>query len=174
MAKVIAIAIGGGLLVSGLGAYLYFAPYLALRSMRNAAQAGDAAELSSYVDFPAVRESLKATVSRKMGDVAQGTGNPLALLGAAFANTLADPLVDVLVTPTNLALVLNGVNPQANGAAPSTPQPTDVDPETTAHYDGLSDFVVTVTNRSFPSQPIGLVLHRSGLVAWKLSAITLP
>jgi hypothetical protein len=156
-----------------IGTWVYFTPHLALRSMRSAAEAGDGAALSGYVDFPAVRESLKTTVNGKVASVAQGTNSPLALFGAAFASALVSPMIDAFVTPESLALILNGVKPEPGGSV-RVALPAEKDVETTERYGDLSTFLVTVKTKGSTGEPIGLVLRRSGLVFWKLSALTFP
>jgi hypothetical protein len=160
------------LLIAG-GVWIYFTPFLALRSMRSAAEAGDGAALSGYVDFPAVRESLKTTVSGRVASATQGVDNPLAMLGAAVASALANPMIDALVTPESLALILRGVKPEPGGAA-RVALPSESDVETTESYGDLNTFFVTVKTKGSPTAPIGLVLKRSGLASWKLSALTFP
>jgi hypothetical protein len=166
----------GIVLLIAIGAWVYYTPYLALRSMRSAAEAGDGAALSGYVDFPAVRESLKTTVNAKVASVAsaaQDTGNPLGMFGAAFASALVSPMIDTFVTPESLALILNGVKPEPGGSV-KVALPSEKDVETTTRYDGPSTFLVTVKTKGSSAEPIGLVLRRGGLVSWKLSALTFP
>jgi len=43
-----------------LGVGVFFSPHLAMYSIKSAANDGDAQKLASYVDFPAVKENLKA------------------------------------------------------------------------------------------------------------------
>lgn len=60
MKKLIGLAVAA-LLVGG-GAYAG-SPYLAASNLKDAAISGDADQLESQVDFPAVRESLKSQIS---------------------------------------------------------------------------------------------------------------
>jgi hypothetical protein len=50
------IAIGALLVILGAGFFLM--PYLTVSNMKAAAQNRDAATLSSYIDYPALRESV--------------------------------------------------------------------------------------------------------------------
>lgn len=166
-------ALGTVLLVAA-GTWLFFAPHLAVRSMKAAAEAKDGAALSSHVDFPAVRESLKQGFG---GKIAAATAplqdNPLVAFGAAVASTLADPMIDVLVTPESLALMLKGDMPERAAALVAVAAP-GADLETTMGYDGLSSFVFTVKRKGSAGRPIGFVMTRSGAFSWKLSAVRLP
>ena len=163
----------GVVLLIAFGVWVYFTPFLALRSMRSAALAGDGAALSGYVDFPAVRESLKTTVNDKVASVTQGVNNPLGMLGAAFASALANPMIDTFVTPQSLALILSGVKPDPGGAARVT-LPSENDVEMTESYGDVNTFLVTVKTKAGANAPIGLVLKRRGLASWKLSALSFP
>jgi len=40
--------------------WFYFTPHLAVSGMRSAAEANDAEKLSDYVNFPALKENLRA------------------------------------------------------------------------------------------------------------------
>jgi hypothetical protein len=86
------IAIAAALLTALAGAGWWFgSPWWTLWRMREAAEAGDARALESYIDFPAVRASTKAQLGPRLGS-----------LGAA----LARPAVDALVSPAALRLAL--------------------------------------------------------------------
>lgn len=161
------------LLAIGFGAWLYFTPQLALASMRDAAAARNAGELSSYVDFPAVRESLKVVVQSKMAAVAKDPTNPLLALGASLAAGFADPVIDNLVTPQSLALMLSGVPPTMLASGAETSSPASM-VETTTRYDGLNTYVATVRRKDWPWPPVELEMRREGLASWKLAAIRLP
>ena len=46
-----------------MGGGFYATPYIALHNMQQAAQAKDAAALNEYIDYPAVKESLKLSMN---------------------------------------------------------------------------------------------------------------
>lgn len=161
------------LVLVGSGVWLYFTPQLALASMRDAAQARNAGDLSSYVDYPALRASLKLTAQAKVAAVAQDPTNPLLALGASVAGAFVDPLIENLVTPQSLALMLSGVPPSMLGSANEGSTPESM-METTGRYDGLNTYVATVRRKDWPWPPVELEMRRSGLSTWKLSAIRLP
>jgi hypothetical protein len=171
MRKVVALCALVFWLSVGGAAWVYFSPQWTLSKMRDAAAARNATELSQYIDFPSVRESLKASVSRKLGGVASALPAGLAALAAGVTNTLADPVIDYMVTPDSLALLLSGVAPGVDGQ-PAAAAPTS-DFKTTTSYDGWSTYVVSIKHDQMP-WPVELRLHRDGLTSWKLSSITLP
>ena len=43
-----------------IGASWYWSPFLAIKQMQSAAKVGDADTFNDYVDYPRLRESLKA------------------------------------------------------------------------------------------------------------------
>lgn len=49
-----------------VGTVIYASPYYTVYQMKQAAQCHDAQALNDYVDFPALRQSLKATIDRKL------------------------------------------------------------------------------------------------------------
>lgn len=186
-------------LVAAFG-FLYASPYLALNSLKRAADARDADTVNQFVDFPALRDSLKQQVTgvltRRLD--MHNNGNPLAALGAMIGVALIGPLVDAYATPDGVAALLNGIPPRgepgerppapvaaqnAPGDAPepSAPapngnasrQPTPPQPpQTTAAYRGINEFVVTYQHGVGDTR-YSAILRREGLLTWKLAAVGL-
>ena len=185
--------------IAALG-FGYASPYMALNSLKRAADARDAQTVNQYVDFPALRESLKQQVTALLArrlDV-KSNGNPLAALGAMIGVALIGPLVDSYATPDGVAALLNGIPPRGEPGErppppPSTPQPADAapaqqpqpqppaakdtpsppqPPQTTAGYRGLNEFVVTYQHGVGDTR-YAAILRREGLFSWKLAAVDL-
>ncbi|MGF6722561.1 hypothetical protein P3T43_001908 [Paraburkholderia sp. GAS41] len=188
-------------IVAVLG-YAYASPYLALDRLKRAADARDAQTVSEYVDYPALRESLKEQIggllTRRIE--ARASGNPLAALGAMIGVALIGPLVDAYATPDGVAALLNGMpprgdlhqrpptaqdasaNPSAGGAdsapAPAAPAPATPStappqpPQTTAGYRGINEFAVTYQHGVGDAR-YSAILRREGLFSWKLAAVDL-
>ena len=157
-------------------------PYLAVHEMRAAARVHDAAKLGSYVDFAALRESLKTGVHAKLlGRERNENGDPTPAnaMGAAVAGALLGPMVDVLITPESLSRLLQGQKPAAAaaggllGASSDKPSPTE-SIETHFGYEGLNNFVFSVKKKGTDDEPVDLVMHREGLFSWKLAELRLP
>ncbi|TDY26385.1 DUF2939 family protein [Paraburkholderia sp. BL6665CI2N2] len=109
--------------IAALG-FAYASPYIALNNLKRAADARDAQTVNQYVDFPALRESLKEQVAglltRRLG--AHSNGNPLAAIGAMIGVALIGPLVDAYATPDGVAALLNGMPPRGDpGERPPAP-----------------------------------------------------
>jgi hypothetical protein len=116
--------------VSVLG-YGYASPYLALDRLKRAADERDAQTVSEYVDYPALRESLKEQVAGLLTRriQARANGNPLAALGAMIGVALIGPLVDAYATPDGVAALLNGMPPRGD---PTQRPPVPPDPAANA------------------------------------------
>ncbi|WCM21453.1 DUF2939 domain-containing protein [Paraburkholderia bryophila] len=112
------------IVVIAASGFAYASPYLALNNLKRAADARDAQTVNQYVDFPALRESLKQQVTglltRRLD--AHSNGNPLAAIGAMIGVALIGPLVDAYATPDGVAALLNGMPPRGNpGERPPAP-----------------------------------------------------
>ncbi len=181
--------------------YAYASPYLALNSLKQAADARDAAALSEYVDYPALRVSLKQQVGEMLQRriQAQHSSNPLLMLGAVIGAALIGPLVDAYATPEGVAALLNGMPPTGKPgerpappppssptssassapaeAAPPAPANTQAEapqprPQASAGYRSLNEFAVT-WQRSANGERYAAILQRHGLFSWKLAAVEL-
>lgn len=190
-ARLVVVALAAVLFVAALG-FLYASPYLALDRVKRAADARDAQTVNEYVDFPALRSSLKeqvaALLTRRI-DV-QKSGNPLAILGAMIGAALVGPLVDSYATPDGVAAILNGIPPRgvpgerpparpgsdASAAVASAPPPQPSEPprppQTRAGYRDINTFVVTYQHGAGDAR-YSAIFRRSGLVSWKLVAVDL-
>ncbi|WP_027798889.1 DUF2939 domain-containing protein [Paraburkholderia dilworthii] len=109
--------------IAALG-FAYASPYIALNNLKRAADARDAQTVNQYVDFPALRESLKQQVTglltRRLDS--HGNGDPLAAIGAMIGVALIGPLVDAYATPDGVAALLNGMPPRGEpGERPPAP-----------------------------------------------------
>lgn len=87
-----------------LGAWWYWSPHVAMRSMLEAAQQRDAERFNRYVDYPRVRESLKGQFGARVGELAGGgrdddAGRAISALGSLLATALADRFIDAMVRP---------------------------------------------------------------------------
>jgi hypothetical protein len=161
-----------------LGVFVFFTPHRAFHNMRAAADQKDAATLSAYIDYPAVRESLKTGVQGKaLGQVGTGeTFNPLRALGAVVTATLADPVIDRIVTPENLSRLMRGEAPKTEGKEPDEPEgivPV-ANRDYQMAYQDMNTFRVRPRQSSASRPDVEFVLRRVGPITWKLHEIHLP
>ena len=110
------IVIGASLLLLAAAAtgWWWFSPYWTLRNMQSALAARDAEAFSRYVDFPSLRNDLKADMLAESAEEArkakqEGTGDGLAVLGAAMAG----PMIDGIISPGGLRVLFAMKNPES-------------------------------------------------------------
>jgi hypothetical protein len=84
----------------------WFSPWWVLNQVKAAAERNDAQALSDVIDYPRLRESLKAELnSALVGRLREGAsglgeiGRTGAALGAVLASAVVDKLVEVMVRP---------------------------------------------------------------------------
>lgn len=163
-------------LALALGALLYVSPHFTPRNMGKAVEARVAEAVAAYVDFPALRESVKAQVLARMVsklDKAGGGDNPFANVGKLLAAGMVNPLTDALVSPTGVMLMLMLKNGKPGQPADIAAAGVSVDTQTPAprkdyvvDYQGWAQ--VFVHRKGDES---GFVLRRDGLFTWKLTGI---
>jgi hypothetical protein len=125
-------------------------PYYALWRFGEALREHDMDALSSRVDFPAVRSSLKQQIrDHFLGVLANNKSNPLSQLMTSSGPSPLDLLVDAYVTPEGLAALISNPAPIKNARSlPSLPTPdgdrTRIDWAKPGHgfFTGPRDFAV--------------------------------
>jgi hypothetical protein len=178
MSNIRSAAIGLTVLVISLA--FYYTPHLAIYNMKQAVDSRNAQAFSKYVDFPALRESVKENLNAQMArqKAKNQEANQFEALGDAFTSALVDPLVDLLVTPEGLAILWKGESSKML-SQPLSLEPghksevravKGADAATSMSYRGLNRFVVSIQDRN-SDQPIELIFQRTRVISWKLSAI---
>ena len=157
------------LVVVLLGAGWYFgSPRWTLHQMQTAAQEKDADKLAGYIDFPALRASLKEQMKAKMAAEMMKVkdDNPFAAMGAAFAVNMIDGMVEALVTPTAMREVFaNAPEPKPDEGKIGV-RVKNLEMERV----GLSEFrLVNQEDKTGSS----LIFKRDGL-GWKMTEIRVP
>ena len=155
-----------------VGAWFYWSPRAAARDLRRAAMNGDVEELQRLVDFPLVREQMKADLKASMMrsvDTSPGGGLASALV-TGFGGMMVDGLVNQVVSPSGIAaLVRYGKADSSKGATGRSQELV-----TRMRYEGLSTFVITARNpESPPADTVNFVLRRRGL-SWQLARVGMP
>lgn len=171
------------LAVLAAGFWLYTGPQRALRDIKVAADAGDVEGVRERVDMPAVKESLKeqfmSRMQQKLDADPEVKDNPFAGLGAMFAFTMVDKIVDAAITPTHLVALLQGNRAAAfdsNSEAPAKEaarEPLDSKADLEGSYNSLDRYTLHVLDKKTHQQLVGLTMHRDGL-SWRLTAVQLP
>ncbi|MBL7205145.1 MAG: type II secretion system major pseudopilin GspG [Desulfobacteraceae bacterium] len=162
--------------------FLYFTPHLAVHSMKRAAELNDAERLSDYVDYPSLRESLKATVSAALADkVARSPNSSFGdAIGAGLAVAFINPIINSLVTPESLATLMKRHSNKDDRLALPEVSSKKHSPQERVHddismgYRGFNQFVVKFQGKSISEEPVQFIFKRKGILSWKLSALRLP
>lgn len=164
------VAIAGASSAVVLAISSYASPYWTLRQMHAALAAHDAPRFASYVDFPALRASVKGQVMAAM-DRQLGTpeldDNPFANLGKAMGAALVSPMVDAMVTPEGVRAMLEigQATPRlADDNAPARPAP-----DYTVSYRSWN----TVAVANAEGDAGSFIFKRTGLWSWQLAGLEL-
>ncbi len=160
-----------------VGGYYYASPYLALNTIKKAAQAGDSDTVSKYIDYPSVRQSFKDQMNAMMAkELMNQDTDGFAALGAMLASTMVDKMVDGFVTPEGMTLMLKGKNlkdaEQDSQDAQTAETQEQPKPEYEAGYTSLNDFEVVIKDQD-QSKEVKVLMVRDGL-SWKIHKIAVP
>ena len=160
-----------GILVAGLAAWFYLSPRLAAKHLQDAARTGDVETLNQLVDFPLVREQLKADLKANLLESTSKRDNTNAFgtaLAAGLGGLMVDGLVNQFVSPSGIATLVR------YGSTDSTHAQREPQLVTTMRYRDASTFAVTVRNvERPPSDTLTLVFRRSG-ISWRLARLEIP
>lgn len=163
-----------GLLVI-LAIYLYASPYIALYSIKNAAEQKDADKLSGYIDFPSVKQSIKDQVKVAMVEeiAASDEQDGFEALGTMLAAAMVDPIIDGVVTPDGVALMLQGQKLDFDLSNDTSEDKTKVkneDIDYKAGYLSFNRFKVQIIDAKDSDESIDVIMHRDFL-SWKVTRI---
>jgi hypothetical protein len=140
----------------------YFAsPQWSLRQMAAAAEENDTERLSSYIDFPALRESVKAELRAEIAAKLIKETDGMKGFGGLLAMGMVDGMVDAIVTPE----MMRNAFASKKSSDRQTSGPFKLDTEGTEFVrDSLDQFRLRHAGRP------DLVFGRRGL-GWKLVGI---
>jgi hypothetical protein len=171
------------IVLAGIG--FYCTPYLSYRNMRIAAEQKDTTALSKYIDFSAIKKSLKDNFKSKLEVTEKQDGTQGKAVGSAIVSALINPLIDAFITPETLGMMLKGAAPSLtkkgrvegkesghNGDKKSAHAADG--PDILMYYESLNRFVVEIKKKGAGEEPIALLFKRQQLIFWKLYAIKLP
>lgn len=166
VAALVAVAL---IIAAGVTWYLA-SPGWTLHQMKAAADANDPDALNSYIDYPALREDLKAEIMGQMTAQARKDRSGFAGLGLAIGTAMVGPAIDRLVTPEGMrtALMAKRDVPQTR-AMPQAASALRLPDDPKIVRRGFSEFLLA--SKQHPMN--GLVFKRHGF-SWKLSGVDLP
>lgn len=163
-----------------LAATSYLSPRWTIHRMRSAIASRDYKAFSSDVDFPSLRDSFRgqmtAAVSGQMGG-SNGDGSALNALGQGIVASLANPLLDIVVTPAGVIEMMNAGVPKITPAVVTSaitrvPGAAESVPGMQVSYQGWDK--VRFHRTGSPQNAGSFILRRQGLWSWKLAAVELP
>lgn len=172
-------------LVSVILIYLLASPYWAIYKIRQAIIKQDSVTLARYIDFPSVRQDMKdqfkAQIAQKISLDSSAEGG-FAALGTLLASSMADKMVDVMVSPQGLTLLLQGkkLKQQLEQAQPlptESEQQMHLEEQTQkisyhSHYESFNQLAVELYAAEQHATTT-VILQRQGL-SWKVTQIQLP
>lgn len=162
-------------------AWWYFSPYLVMLSMRSEIEARDAEAFSAHVDYPSVRESLKAQLAARVSGQASDPDKRISdaeSLGKALGRALIAPMVDALVRPEVVMRAMDqGVlEPRGNPGPKGRNDGPDAGRKAWKVEREGTDRVVVA--REDPEQNgkrmVAVVFDRRGFADWRLTELRLP
>ena len=138
--------------------------------MKAAADSNDPDAINSYIDYPALREDLKAEIMGQMTAEAKKDKSGFGGFSLAIGTAIVGPAIDGLVTPAGMRAALKAKRDQAQTkAAPQAASALHVPDDPVIVRRGFSEFLVA--SKRQPKS--GLVFKRHGL-SWKLSGVDMP
>lgn len=192
--------VASGLIAGGLiatGSYWYASPYLAVNSIRESIESKDGQRFNQYVDYPQLRDDLKAYVvsSLTQAIAAESDGvddDGMAALGTAIAIPIANSLIDSYLTSNVVAGLIDSTASSDVIAKKSQSNPMlfpDIQEEIVKsklefekkmnqiadvemRYTDMNNF--HVSGRFDPGIKIGFEMSRHGLGKWKIAGLILP
>ncbi|MBR2270403.1 DUF2939 domain-containing protein [Sphingobium sp.] len=162
------------LIIAGFGGWYFASPSIAMSGLRDAAVEGDREELKDRVDFPAVRESLKAQVrAHFVTEMQKEKDNPFAALGMAMAGAIVDPMIDGIVSPSGIKAMVQQGRMQTDARDANAAVQTEKKPvEWSIDRRGFDKFLAKPKTEAGQNEPT-LVFERDGL-GWRLVDIEIP
>ncbi len=155
----------------------YYSPLLTMHRIYTAANQGETDRLPDHVDFPALRENLKATAMTAMSRSLQKNedlDNPFAKLGMALATTFVNAIVEMMVSPAGLSALIKGGKPPDLESLTKSSNDSKTPDEPKSKKQKIS-FGIKYTAwdralifREGQQDKGNFVLRRNGLWSWKL------
>ncbi|MEX0899833.1 MAG: DUF2939 domain-containing protein [Gammaproteobacteria bacterium] len=153
-----------GFVIVALLAFVVAQPYITAYRMKLAADAKDSDKLAEFIDFEALRESVRPQVQGRVAGETEGLSDDARVQAAidAIGGAVAGGAVDKYVTPEGIAELMRRSEGSAGGESL----------EASAGYRALNRFAVELTDAENGRQ-VDLILTRQGL-GWKLTEVHLP
>lgn len=157
-------------LAAALAVWVYVSPHWTVRQMLAAAEGRDTEKFSQYVDYPALRESLKAEFAMSMEQQMGSGDNPFAAIGKMIGRAVVDPMIEASVTPAGaMAMVVDDAPASAASTAESNPRRS---PDYSVSYRSWDSVDAATVKQN--GEPFVMRLRREGLWSWKWVGVSRP
>lgn len=164
--------VAGGCAVTG--------PYATVKNLREAAKTGNEQQMVENIDFPLLRQNLKAQVGDLAASKTGGSGL-FADIARGLASAVGGTLIDAVVTPVGITKAMSGeytslINPppppsEGRAAAAPTPEKRSERLFKDARYTFDATDQVSIWAKDKNERETRFVLSRYGLNTWKLTNI---
>ncbi len=162
------------LVVIGLGVYLASGPFMTIHGIKSSIKEKDSDRLSTYIEFDLLKKNMKEQFNTEMLKItsADPDENPLGMMMAGFASQVVDGLLDVYLTPSSIALLLEGEKPDQHRAFhhQESAKKETVEPLEEYRVKFVSHDRFYVYTKGRHDQEIKIILQRFGL-EWKMTNI---
>lgn len=184
MKRIAVAGIGVGCITALAAGWYLISPFAVVAGCRNAIVELNAERTSECIDFPLLRENLKAEIpaliAKQMQQDPDMRNNPFASIGMAFIMPMVSAMVDAYVTPAGVKTAFrmaksnqsggaSGENEGDTAAANRSTELSESLQKSSLDYKDLDKFQVTGTN--YDGSNITLVFNRQGFAGWRLSSI---
>lgn len=161
--------------------YIIYSPFRTANNLEKALNQRDSAQLSEYIDYDTLRNSLKQQFdSRIIEGLNKTGGNSLAPLTAAYVSKLTDPMVEEATTPEGLAKIMTGYKQLKNKG--KGPEVAELGPneeravsgiflEARRSYESANMFSIVISTEK--GNETRIMMKRTGIFSWKLDHIVL-
>jgi hypothetical protein len=154
----------------------YFSPYIAVYRMKKAADSEDPFTMSEYVNFPAVKESLREYYRYKRAQKISKTRddkNSYSSLKSSFEAAVVNSMIDAVVTPENIIILMKDEKPDIDESSPKSSD-SSKSTEMSMYYESFNRFVINIRKKDSPQRSVDLVYDRERIIFWKLTALRFP
>lgn len=161
-------AIGAASLAS-IGVGVYFSPYLAINSLKNATLDRNATALAAEIDFPALRANIKKGIAAQVLKQLAADKTETSRANPELVAKIVSPMVDKILTPEGLEQLLLEKIPDVKIDL-SELERDMAKSQIEMGYVAFDRFVVHIRDKTDRQKDVRLTLNRDGL-SWKLTDI---
>lgn len=147
------------------GGSVFFSPHWHVHQMVTAAEGRDAEKFSRYVDYPALRDSLKAQFAQSVDQQMGGDDSLFGAIGKMIGRAIAEPVIEATVSPAGaMAMVVETPPSDLSASATSVP-PAQAKADYAVSYRGWDSVDASTTRAN--GDTFTMRLRRAGLWSWQ-------